>query len=566
MIAAARRSDGNVLAPVPAIVLVLLIGPILVGTLGTVLPAFGYLPALGKTTWSLAPWRALFADPGFVTALRITLVTGFGATLGALVIAIGALAALHDTRLFDSLRLWLAPTLAFPFAGFAVGLAFLAAPSGLIARLLSPWATGWQVPPDLLILGDPDGVALMVALALKECLFLILMLVAAEGQSQGGDALRSARAMGYGAARAWLIVMLPQLYRQMRLPIYAVLAASLASVDVAIVLGPTAPPPLAPLTLDWYGLFDAGDQMKAAAAALFQMLLAIGAVGIWWLGETAVAALCRPILSLGRRHGTIERLLGGIGVMGVGAALAASLGALLVLTLWSFAGRWAWPGALPQHWSLAAWQASRPMLLPLVGNTLIVATTTSIVAVIAAVLSLEAGIGRIPKARMWILYLPLLLPQIGFLLGLQLVWIRLRMDGTLAAVAITHFLFVLPYVLLVLSEPYRALDPGIAITARTLGAGQLRTLWRIKLPLLLRPVAVAAAVGFAVSVGQYLPTVFAGAGRVDTLATEAVALASGADRRLAGVVALALTMLPFAALFAALIVPGDRAGIRRTAA
>ena len=40
-------------------------------------------------------------------------------------------------------------------------------------------------------------------------------------------------------------------------------------------------------------------------------------------------------------------------------------------------------------------------------------------------------------------------------------------------------------------------------------------------------ILTAAAVGFAVSVGQYLPTLLIGAGRLPTITTEAVALASG---------------------------------------
>ena len=44
-----------------------------------------------------------------------------------------------------------------PHAAAAFGLAFLIAPSGLIARLLSPELTGWERPPDLLIVNDPLG-------------------------------------------------------------------------------------------------------------------------------------------------------------------------------------------------------------------------------------------------------------------------------------------------------------------------------------------------------------------------------------------------------------------------
>ena len=70
--------------------------------------------------------------------------------------------------------------------------------------------------------------------------------------------------------------------------------------------------------------------------------------------------------------------------------------------------------------------------------------------------------------------------------------------------------------------------------------------------------AVAVAVGFAVSVAQYLPTLFAGAGRYATITTEAVTLASGANRRIIGVYAVAQAALPLLGFLAALWVARKR--------
>ena len=58
--------------------------------------------------------------------------------------------------------------------------------------------------------------------------------------------------------------------------------------------------------------------------------------------------------------------------------------------------------------------------------------------------------------------------------------------------------------------------------------------------MLVRPslIATSAAVGFAVSVGLYLPTLFAGAGRMPTLATEAVTLQEARTDGIVGVTAL----------------------------
>ena len=118
-----------------------------------------------------------------------------------------------------------------------------------------------------------------------------------------------------------------------------------------------------------------------------------------------------------------------------------------------------------------------------------------------------------------------------------------------------HVVFVLPYVFLSLSEPFRAWDGRYATVAASLGAGAGRVLWRVRLPMLLAPVLTAFAVGFAVSVGQYLPTLLVGGGRVQTLTTEAVALAAGGDRRAIGVWSLAQTAAAFAPFWLALALP-----------
>mgnify|MGYP001627911619 FL=1 len=79
--------------------------------------------------------------------------------------------------------------------------------------------------------------------------------------------------------------------------------------------------------------------------------------------------------------------------------------------------------------------------------------------------------------------------------------------------------------------------------------------WLVRLPLLTRAVLTAAAVGLAVTVGQYLPTLLIGAGRFATVTTEAVALASGGDRRMIGIYGLLQMVLPFAGFACALLIP-----------
>lgn len=73
--------------------------------------------------------------------------------------------------------------------------------------------------------------------------------------------------------------------------------------------------------------------------------------------------------------------------------------------------------------------------------------------------------------------------------------------------------------------------------------------------MLLRAILAAAAVGFAVSIGQYLPTLLIGAGRFSTITTEAVALGSGGNRRIIGIYAFLQMILPFMGFLLASLVP-----------
>ncbi len=553
----------------PTTTLALFLVPIIVGLVATWIPAFGYLPALGGTTLSLDPWRRLLDAPGLDGAVRLTLLTGLVSTLVSLAATIVILAAWHGTRVERAIRRLLAPLLAVPHAALAIGLAFLLAPSGWIARVLSPWATGWERPPDLLIVQDPNGIALIAGLAIKETAFLLFMSLAALQQIRVHDDMTVAGSLGYRPFVAWLKVVLPQLYPQIRLPIFAVLAYALSVVDMAMILGPSTPPPLAPLILRWTADTDLAMRFVAAAGACLQLAIIVAVIAVWAMGERAVVLCLRPWLSSGRRggRGWAPRVLSGI--VAVSFALLAA-GAIAGMAVWSITSRWRWPDPLPTDWRVANWSNALPGL----GTS---AWTTLVVAVIATVIALALVIGcleheqrhhvRPTNRAMWLLYTPLLVPQIGFLFGLQVVLVSLDLDGGWAALIWSHLLFVLPYIFLALADPWRALDERYQRTAGCLGASPARAFWAVKLPMLLRPVLMAAAVGFAVSVAQYLPTVFAGAGRLTTLTTEAVALASGSDRRIIGVYAFAQAALPAVVFCAALVLPAwlyrHRRGMRR---
>jgi putative thiamine transport system permease protein len=544
--------------------------PVLAGLAGVIGPSFGYMPALGARDWTLAHWAALQDWPGLWQSLRVTLLSGVLATVLSLAITFLIVAALQGSRAFDWLTRALAPLLAIPHAAAAFGLAFVIAPSGWVARALSPWATGWDRPPDVLILNDPYGLSLVAGLVVKEVPFLLLMTLAALGQADSLRAQQVAQSLGYGRVTGWAKVVAPRVYPQLRLPVYAVLAYSLSVVDVALILGPTRPPTLAVQVLEWMNAPDLGLRLRASAGACLLMGLVIAVLAVWVLAERMLARFGRAWAANGVRGLTFDRVARPTAsalVLALGVAMGLGMGGL---ALWSLAGQWQFPALWPQSISLRAWETQAPALQSTALRTALIAALATLAALALSLAVLEHAHrrGAALRAKNALIFAPLVVPQIVFVPGLASFALMLGWDGTVAAVVALHLIFVLPYLLLSLSDPWRAWDGRAGLVAASLGASPARILWAVRLPMLLRALAIACAVGFATSVAQYLPTLLIGAGRVPTLTTEAVALSSSSNRRLIGVWALAQMVLPMAVFAAALALPAyvarHRAGLRVT--
>lgn len=540
---------GALLRQAPRLTVLLLVAPVAAGLFGTIAPVLRD---------HAAPMQAVLAWQGLPVAVMLSVKTGVLSTLGALVITLLVVASLGDGRAFRLIQHLLAPLLAVPHAAAALGLAFLIAPSGWLARLVSPWATGWQHPPDLLVINDPGGWALTLGLMAKEVPFLLLMTLAALPQTDARRRVLQAQSLGAGRVAGFVVGVLPTLYAQLRLPIYAVLAYAMTVVDMAFILGPTLPPTLSAQIVIWMNDPSLSGRDLAAAGATLQVVLVLTAIVIWRLAEAAASRLLTRAAWAGLRAPLADRMARPIGLaLGFGFAGLLFSG-LAGLGLWSVAGLWQFPDATPETLSLTTWRRAGPDLIASTGLTLAIAAvaTLAALALVLACLEAEQRFSLSPGANgLFILYLPLIIPQIAFLPGLQSLSLRLGVEGSWWAVAAAHLVFVLPYVFLSLAAPYRSLDPRFRLAAQSLGARPLRLFVTVILPLLLRPILTAMAVGLAVSIGQYLPTLLVGGGRVETLTTEAVALSSGANRRLIGAYGLAQTLLPAAGFALAIALP-----------
>jgi putative thiamine transport system permease protein len=524
----------------------IVLAPTLGGLLGVLAPALGYLPALGFNEPSLRPLGRVLAIDGLWTSIAMSLGVGLVSTAVAVLLAVAITAGRGARPRSRWLERLAAPLIAVPHITIAVGAAFLLAPSGWLVRLLAT-PLGWAMPPAV-PLGPGYDLAVMIAvLVLKETPFLVAVLVTATRQVEDRRSVALARSFGYGDFEARLKLLVPQWLARSRLAVVAVLVYGISNVELALVLGPSAPPLLPVLILDLMTHPDLARRLDGSAAALL-LIAVIGMAQLgYWLGASLFARLFRAWLATGpttRFASRLDRV----------ADLAALLLLLLlvatavVLTLWSIAGQWRFPDILPAALTLDVWSRHSGVLLAHAGRTLLIAGVAGIVSLVLMLIWLETTDRR--SLPLW-LWLPLVVPQIAFLFGLQVTMLALGLDPGLSPVFLVHLLFVLPYTALLLSDGWAHQEPQYAAMARSLGHGRWAVFLRIKLPMLRGALALALAVGMSVSVALYLPTLFAGGGRIATLATEAVALAQGGDRRLAAANGLVLAVLPLLVLLVA---------------
>jgi putative thiamine transport system permease protein len=491
----------------------------------------------------LSAWQDLLADSQLRRALASSLWTGLAATVLSVLCAAWILSRSFAARPWPWVMRTLSPLLAMPHAAFAIGLVFLIAPSGWVLRAVSPWATGFDLPPPWVTTQDPWGLGLIAALVGKEVPFLLWVAASQIKRADAGPRwareMELACTMGYSRNAAWWKVVWPQLWPRLGAPVVAVAAYSLTVVDVALVIGPASPVTAA--VLSWQWLLDADPAINAKGAAGAWLLAALaGLLALtFWLG--------RRLLPLRARRSDGQR-----GRADLGGARSFAPAVLLVsvyamvmaaLAVGSVSGVWPFPALWPHNLSLGGWR-SVASSLDTVTTSIALAATSGLSALVWTVLWLEAAPAHWDARLRRVAYLPLLLPSILWVVGLHRLTLAWHIDGQWLGLWLGHTLAALPYVLIALSPTYLGFDVRYRQLASSLGHGRMAFLWRVKWPLLKAGLWAALAVGFSVSIAQYLPTLFIGGGRYATVTTEAVALANGGQRSVLAAYAWLQWLLP----------------------
>lgn len=534
--------------------------PFIPGVLGLVVPAFSWLPSLGMVTPGFNAFADVASWPGLSHSLLLTLFTGLGSTAIATLFCFLILKQYWNSPYWKRIEHSLSPMLAMPHVAFAIGFAFTFSSTGWFFRLLE--AMGFNTDGWFSFIRDQYGLGLLLVLAIKETPFLLLMSIAVLQQIKVTQLLSVSSGLGYNHNQGWLKVILPQWLPAMRLPIFAVAAYSCSVVDVALILGPSRPVTLSVLVWQWFNEPDLNLLPRAAVGAIALLAISLFVLVIIRSLEWYLLHYCRQWQIAGARSPRKKSSATDLKRSSLLYVpfVAVSVIVIPLLVLWSFAQRWRFPDLLPTSFSLRFWQQESLSLLELSVNSITLALTSSLCALILAISCLEYRQKYQRELPVWFIALPMILPQLSLLFGIQISTYFVPGNWYWLWVAWAHLFFVFPYLYLALDGPWRNYDIRLDQCARSLGLNGWQTWWRVKRPLLLPAIWLGLAVGISTSFAQYLPTQMLGAGRISTITTEAVALASGQDRRVSAVYGLLQGMLPL--IFFTLAIAASRYSVR----
>ena len=523
----------------------LVIIPIIFGFIGFFLPSFGYFPILGKSEFNLNYFHLSFNIAGISKSIILSLFTGLVSTLLALFFSQVILLYLFKTRAYNYIKIIISPLIALPHITMAIALIFLFSPSGLFFRLISPWLTGFDRPPNIFIMPDEYGLFLILGLILKEIPFFILVSLSALQEFSAKKIFDLGKSLQNSNFSSWCILIFPLIYKKIRFVIFIVIAFTASVVDMSLILAPSTPSTLAIRILQTYQSSDADSLFIASNLALIQLFIIIILLLFWMVLEKIVSyklsfiffmkILSFKTLLIKKTVILTSVILFFLSILGIISSL-----------IWGLSANWYFPNFFPKSLTLDVFTNFYNENKFIIFMSIFISFIVSLISSLLTIIWVELiEILKIKKIYLeWIIFIPLFIPQISFLIGLQSFIIIFDFDSYLLPLIIIQLFYVIPYSFIILAPSLREIKKEIIIVATSLGKNRLQRLLSIKIPIVMSSLLTSFAIGMLVSFSLYTPVYFFGGGRITTLTVEALNLALSGSRQDLGVATFFQIIIP----------------------
>lgn len=231
-------------------------------------------------------------------------------------------------------------------------------------------------------------------------------------------------------------------------------------------------------------------------------------------------------------------------------------GPLLNMLMLAFADTYEVPAVLPQEWGFKWWQfvfSQQSLVSSIVQSFVVAILTTGISMVLCIPAAYAIARFKFPgrKGFMLSFLLTNAFPKLGIYTSIAILFYKYNLMGTLAGVVIIHMINSMMFMVWLPASAFRSVHRQQEEAARDVGAGPVRTFFKVSFPLAMPGIAVAALYTFLGSMEEAQGTMLVGLGRIKTMPVQMYGIILDYPGQAGAVFAL-LLIIPSAVLIFAL--------------
>lgn len=454
---------------------------------------------------SFLAWQKFFTDSFYWGVVGNTLQLALGVTAVSLLIGYPtayALTKVRSQKLLIAAYIIIFSPLLVSVVVRVYGWLLLLSDSGVINQALL--ALGLIQEPIRMIFNNTGVIIALVHILLPFMIFPILSVLLQFDHAQR----EAANDLGSNRLQTFLRVVLPMSLPGVVAGAQIVFTLAISAFVTPAILGGGKVQVLSRHI--WFNVVDVNWPL-AAVEAIVLLVLALGALAVFALAARSLRSM-RPTGSPRPRPdspgGWIDRALRIV----LFAVLAFMLSPLVFVVINSFNDS-AFNSFPPEGLSLRWYEfvlGYAPFRDGMV-NSLIVAAASTFIAVPAgmlAALALVRGTFRGRGALRAFFLSPLVMPKVAIGIAVFILLIRLRLFGSLPSLVAVHAMLSLPFTIVLLTASLVNVNRSLEEAAMDLGAGPLRTLWKVTLPQIRAGLVVAVVFAFITSFDETEASVF----------------------------------------------------------
>ena len=232
-------------------------------------------------------------------------------------------------------------------------------------------------------------------------------------------------------------------------------------------------------------------------------------------------------------------------------------GPMLNMLMLAFANEYKVPAVLPQEWGVRWWGYifQQKSLVTSILQSFIVAIITTLVSMLFCIPA-AYSIARFKYPGRKLFMLSFLLtnafPKLGIYTSIAVLFYKYRLMGTYPGVVIIHMINSMMFMVWLPASAFRSVHKQQEEAARDVGAGPIRTFFKVTFPMAIPGIAVATLYTFLGSMEEAQGTMLVGMGKIQTMPVAMYGIILDSSAIQIGAVFAILLMIPSAVMIFAM--------------